>query len=111
MTLASMALLATSTIIFLGAASSAKAWALSDNSWAWLGLTLALYTVGNLIMLRLIRDMGMGIALSLSAVVQLIVVNIVALAFFGERLSGIQTAGLFLAVVAVAMITLGPARS
>lgn len=110
MTVTSIALLASSTVIFLGAASSAKAWALSANSVAWLGLTLALYTIGNLIMLRLIRDVGMGVALSLSAVVQLIAVNVVALAFFGERISGVQAMGLFLAVIAVAMITLGPTK-
>ncbi|MCO6392151.1 hypothetical protein GTW25_14045 [Aliihoeflea aestuarii] len=106
----STALLAASTIIFVSAASAAKAWTLSANNFAWLALTLVLYTVGNLIMLRLIRDVGMGVALSLSAVVQLVAVNLVALAFFGERVSGVQAAGLVLAVIAVAMITLGPAR-
>lgn len=110
MTQTSLALLATSTMIFVGAASSAKAWALSVNSIAWLLLTLALYTIGNLIMLRLIRDVGMGVALSLSAVVQLVAVNVVALAFFNERVSTVQAAGLALAVVAVAMITMSPTR-
>ncbi|MHB2264224.1 hypothetical protein [Aliihoeflea sp. PC F10.4] len=106
----STALLAASTLIFVSAASAAKAWTISTNNFAWLALTLVLYTVGNLIMLRLIRDVGMGVALSLSAVVQLVAVNLVALAFFGERVSGVQAAGLLLAIVAVAMITLGPAR-
>ncbi len=110
MTPVSAALLVTSTIAFICAASSAKAWALSENSLSWLALTLGLYTLGNLIMLRLIRDVGMGLALSLSAVVQLVAVNVVALAFFGERVSPVQAAGLVLAVVAVAMITLGPAK-
>lgn len=104
----SLVLLVASTLIFIGAASSAKAWALSSNSFAWLAFTLALYTIGNLIMLRLIRDIGMAVALSLSAVIQLIAVNVVALAFFGERVSPVQAAGLVLAVVAVAMITLRP---
>lgn len=106
----STALLAASTIIFVSAASAAKAWTLSANNLAWLALTLVLYTAGNLIMLRLIRDVGMGAALSLSAVVQLVAVNIVALTFFGERVSAVQAGGLALAIVAVAMITLGPAR-
>lgn len=110
MTVTSFALLASSTAIFVGAASTAKAWALSENSIAWLAATLVLYTIGNLIMLRLIRDVGMGAALSLSAVIQLIAVNVVALAFFGERVSMVQGFGLLLAIVAVAMITLGPAR-
>lgn len=108
MTPASIALLSASTVAFLAAASSAKAWALSQNSWFWLVLTLALYTLGNLIMLRLIRDVGMGIALSLSAIVQLVAVNVIALTVFGERLSPIQSAGIALAILAVAMITLSP---
>lgn len=110
MTFTNLALLASSTIVFIGAASSAKVWALSANSFAWLTLTLALYTAGNLIMLRLVRDVGMGVALSLSAVVQLVAVNVVALAFFGERLAPVQAIGLLLAIASVAMITLGPAR-
>lgn len=110
MTLASSLLLATSTLVFVGAASTAKAWALSANSMAWLVATLALYTIGNLIMLRLIRDLGMGVALSLSAVVQLVAVNLVAFAVFGERLSAIQSTGIVLAIISVAMITLFPAR-
>jgi small multidrug resistance pump len=93
-------------MIFVAAASSAKNWTLSDNNWLWLFLTLGLYTMGNLIMLRLIRDVGMGVALSLSAVVQLVAVNAVALLFFGEKVAPIQAMGLALAVVAVAMITL-----
>lgn len=110
MTFTSTLLLASSTMIFVGAASSAKAWALSANNIAWLALTLALYTLGNLIMLRLIRDVGMGIALSLSAVVQLVAVNLVALAFFGERLTGLQSIGVVLAIIAVALITLAPGQ-
>lgn len=108
MTPTSTLLIVASTITFVGAASAAKAWALSANSIAWLVLTLVLYTLGNLIMLRLIRDIGMGVALSLSAVVQLVAVNAVAFAFFGERVSAVQGAGLFLAVLAVTLITLGP---
>ena len=102
-------LLVSSTLAFVGAASFAKVWATSANSVAWLALTLTLYTVGNLIMLRLIREVGMGIALSLSAVVQLVAVNLVAVAVFGERLTGIQSAGVVLAIVSVAMITLSNA--
>lgn len=107
MTSINLALLGASTAAFLAAASSAKAWTLHPG-WFWLVVTLALYTLGNLIMLRLIRDFGMGIALSLSAVVQLVAVNVIALAVFGERLSPLQTAGIVLAIAAVALITLAP---
>ena len=110
MTGLSVFLLVSSTAIFVGAASSAKAWAISADSIAWLALTLALYAIGNLIMLRLIRDVGMGVALSLSAMVQLVAVNIMAFAIFGETVSAVQATGLVLAIIAVAMIVLGPAR-
>ncbi|MFE0013508.1 hypothetical protein ACFWXH_01590 [Mesorhizobium sp. NPDC059054] len=102
-----MAQLGVSTVIFLAAATAAKQWALAP-SLGKIAVTLALYTLGNLIMLKLIRDFGMSISLSLSAVIQLVAVNAVALAFFGERLTTIQAVGVALAIVAVALVTLGP---
>lgn len=102
-----IALLAVSSGLFIGAASAAKIWALSPDSRSWLAAVLLLYTLGNLVMLKLIRDLGMGVALSLSSVLQLLAVNLVAIFFFREELSGIQTMGLFLAIAAIAMITLG----
>ncbi|WP_448116969.1 hypothetical protein [Mesorhizobium amorphae] len=102
-----MAQLGVSTVIFLLAATAAKHWALAP-SFGKIAITLALYTLGNLIMLKLIRDFGMSISLSLSAVIQLVAVNAVALAFFGERLTVIQGVGVALAIVAVALVTLGP---
>ena len=59
-------------------------------------------------MLRLIRDFGMGVALSLSAVIQLVAVNLVAFVWFGERVDTIQGIGIIVAVVAVALVTMGP---
>ena len=40
--------------------------------------------------------------------IQLVSVNVVALAFFGERLNVLQATGMVLAIAAVALITLGP---
>ena len=97
-----------STVVFLFAATVAKHWALAP-SLAKILLALALYSLGNLIMLRLVRDFGMATAFSLSAVIQLVAVNVIALAFFGERLSMVQSGGIVLAILAVGMITLGPA--
>jgi len=37
-----------------------------------------------------------------------VAVNAIALVFFGERLNSLQAVGLVLAVVAVALVTLGP---
>lgn len=102
-----LAQLGVSTVIFLLAAMAAKQWGLAP-SLAKILLTLALYSAGNLIMLRLIREFGMSVSFSLSAVIQLVSVNVVALVFFGERLNALQATGVALAIAAVALITLGP---
>ena len=96
-----------STVMFLLAAMAAKQCGLAPSS-AKLLVTLALYTAGNLIMLRLVREFGMSVSFSLSAVIQLVAVNVVALAFFGERLNALQATGVVLAIAAIALITLGP---
>jgi multidrug transporter EmrE-like cation transporter len=96
-----------STGIFLVAAMVAKSWALAPSLGKLL-FTLLLYSAGNLIMLRLVREFGMSSAFSLSAVIQLVAVNVIALAWFGERLSFMQSSGVALAIVAVGLITLGP---
>ena len=99
--------LSISTVIFMLAASLAKSWALAPSMWK-LVVTLLLYTGGNLIMLRLVREFGMAAAFSLSAVIQLVAVTAIAFTFFGERMSAVQTLGIVLAIVAVCLITLGP---
>jgi hypothetical protein len=110
MSLVNASWLAAATAIFLVAASTGKMWAVGTYGRPLLILTLVLYTLGNLIMLRLIREVGMAAAFSLSAVGQLIAVNIVALAFFGERISVVQGVGIVLAILSIALITLWPAR-
>ena len=108
MTLSGFVQLCGATVVFLAAATMAKQWAIAPGI-GKLVVTLLLYSLGNLIMLRLVRDFGMATAFSLSAVIQLVAVNLIALAYFGERLGMVQGAGIALAVAAVAMITLGPA--
>src|SRR5579862_6452032 len=83
--------------IFLLAASSAKSWAVSP-SLAKITLTLALYPAGNLLMLRLVRFVGMSTAFSLSAVIQLVAINLVAILVFGERLGWIESIGVALGI-------------
>ena len=100
--------LALSTVIFLLAATVAKSWALAPGM-GKLVLTLLLYSAGNLVMLRLVREFGMASAFSLSAVIQLVAVNVIALSWFGERLSVMQGSGIALAILAVGLITFGPA--
>ena len=107
MTLAGLLQLGISTVIFVLAASAAKAWTVTPSHWRLL-LVLVLYTAGNLIMLRLIRSFGMGVALSLSAVIQLVAVNLVAFVWFGEKVSLLQGLGILAAIFAIGLITLGP---
>jgi multidrug transporter EmrE-like cation transporter len=102
-----LAQLVISTVIFLLAAIAAKQWGLAPSPGKIL-LTLALYTAGNLMMLRLVREFGMSVSFSLSAVIQLVAVNAVALVFFGERVNALQATGIVLAIAAVVLITLGP---
>lgn len=85
----------------------AKSWALTPSTFK-LVTTLLLYTGGNLIMLRLVREFGMAAAFSLSAVIQLVAVTVIAFTVFGERMTTVQNLGVVLAIFAVAMITLGP---
>lgn len=105
-----VAQLAVSTLVFLLAASAAKSWTLTPTL-GRIALTLALYTLGNLIMLRLIRVLGMSTAFSISSVIQLLAVNIIAIVVFGERLGRIEGIGVALAIISVALITLGPMLS
>ena len=108
MSLFGMLQLGLSTVIFLLAATMAKSWALAPGI-GKLVLTLLLYSAGNLVMLRLVREFGMASAFSLSAVIQLVAVNVIALSWFGERLSVMQGSGIALAILAVGLITFGPA--
>jgi glucose uptake protein len=89
--------------VFLGAASASRAYVANPIVLTLLG-ALALYTIGNLMMLKLMRETGMGIAISISAIGQLVLVNLVAMGVFGERPSGTQMAGIALGVVAMALI-------
>lgn len=107
MSAAALVQLGGATALFIAAASGGKVWALSPSALK-LAATLLLYTAGNLLMLRLIRQLGMATAFSVSAVLQLLAVNLVAVLWFGERVGRVEGAGLCLAVLAVALVTLGP---
>ena len=91
--------------IFVGAAACAKLHALTPG-WPYLVGVLALYTAGNLVVIRVVREVGLGLAMSVSTVAQLIVVNLLAVVVFRERLTGPQYLGVLLGVVAVALIGL-----
>jgi multidrug transporter EmrE-like cation transporter len=99
--------LCVATAIFIGAASSAKVWSLSP-SFGRVILTMVLYVIGNLLMMRLLRQIGMATAFSITAVLQLIAVNLVAIFVFGESVGLAQGTGIVLAIAGVALITFAP---
>lgn len=55
-------------------------------------------------MVRLMREGGMAVAISVSAVLQLVLANVAAFGLFGERPSGVQAAGIALGLVATVLI-------
>jgi len=67
-------------------------------------IALVLYTLGNLMMVRLMRESGMAVAISVSAVLQLVLASAVGLTIFGERPTMQQLAGVALGILAVALI-------
>jgi multidrug transporter EmrE-like cation transporter len=99
--------LCAATAIFIGAASSAKAWSISP-SFAGVVLTLALYVIGNLLMMRLLRQMGMATAFSVTSALQLVAINLVAIFVFGERVGLAGGTGIVMAIAGVVLITFAP---
>jgi small multidrug resistance pump len=92
--LASLWLLATIPV-FLAAASLSRLYVANSSFWALAGM-LTLYGIGNLMMVRLMRESGLAIAISASSIAQLVLVNLVAFLAFGERLPPLQLAGMAL---------------
>ena len=91
------------TAVFIGAATSSRAYVGTSNI-LFLLLSMAVYIVGNLMMLKLMREGGLGLAISLSAITQLLMINVIAFIFFGERLNLTQLAGVGLGVVAMGLM-------
>jgi len=63
-----------------------------------------LYCVGNLMMVKLMREGGLGLAISVSAIAQLLLINVIAFAVFGEKLTPQQLAGVGLGVAAMVLM-------
>ncbi|NKX43915.1 hypothetical protein [Roseicyclus persicicus] len=89
--------------VFLTASTALRAY-VSAPRIGLLLVALGLYTLGNLIMVRLMRETGMAVAISISAVLQLVLAAGVGMLLFGERPGMLQSAGLVLGIVAVALI-------
>jgi small multidrug resistance pump len=95
--------LAGAMAVFIAANSVLKTYAGSGYLPTLIG-ALALFCAGNLMMVRLMRESGLGVAIAVSSIVQLVVLGVVAYFVFGERPGGLQMAGMALGVVAVALI-------
>lgn len=91
------------TGIFLLAASALRGFVGQGQYWL-LFTSLALYIVGNLVMVRIMRESGMAVSIAITSVLQLVLATTVAVLFFAERPTGLQWGGIALGVVAVAMI-------
>ncbi len=98
-----LAYLAGSTAVFVAANATLKTYAAGGGPWVLVS-ALALFSVGNTLMVRVMQENGLGQAFALSAIFQLIAVLAVAFLWYGERPGGVHLAGLMLGVVAVAMI-------
>ena len=89
--------------VFLTAASASRAY-VAHPATPILLVALVLYTIGNLMMIRLMRESGMAVAISVSAIGQLLLVNLVAMTVYGERPGHLQLAGIALGAVAMILI-------
>jgi small multidrug resistance pump len=96
-------LLGVASAIFIAAASATRAYISSDN-WLWVALSLFLYCAGNLVMIRIMREGGLGLAISISAIAQLILVNVIALSVFNERMTNVQIGGVVLGILAMVLM-------
>ena len=97
--------LALAIAIFIIAASMSRLY-VSDGRVPILVLAMVLYTVGNLLMVRVMREIGLGAAVSLATFAQLVLVNLVAVMIFQERPAPLQTAGIVLGAVSMLLILL-----
>lgn len=95
--------LLTSTAVFVVANGVLKAYA-THGDWRVLAGALTLFCLGNLLYVQVLRASGLGVAVALSAIFQLLAITAMAVLVFGERPTGLQLAGMALGVVAVAMV-------
>jgi multidrug transporter EmrE-like cation transporter len=95
--------LAGSTGVFMVANSLLKTYAVKGGP-LMLIAALAAFCLGNWLMVRVMRENGLGLGLALSLVFQLVAITAIAWLFFGERPSALQLAGVVLGVVSIAMI-------
>jgi small multidrug resistance pump len=91
------------TAVFVAANAVLKVYAVKGGVPVLLG-ALALFCIGNFLMVQVMKANGLGLAIALSAIFQLVAISVMAILVFGERPTGLQLAGMALGCVAVAMI-------
>lgn len=95
--------LGAATAVFVAANAVLKVYAANGQLPVLIG-ALALFCVGNWLMVQVMRLNGLGLAIALSAIFHLVAISVMAIIVFGERPTGLQLAGMALGCVAVAMI-------
>jgi small multidrug resistance pump len=100
---ASLLWLAMAMAVFVLANSVLRGYAASAH-WPTLAGALLLFSLGNVMMVRLMRESGLALAISVSSVAQLVLISAVAFLWFDERPTPRQLAGMALGIVAVVLI-------
>jgi small multidrug resistance pump len=95
--------LSAATLVFVAANGVLKIYATKGQVPILIG-ALAMFCIGNWIMVQVMKANGLGLAIALSAIFQLVAISAMAIVVFGERPTGVQIAGMALGCVAVAMI-------
>jgi small multidrug resistance pump len=95
--------LGAATAVFVAANAVLKVYATKGALPVLVG-ALALFCLGNWLMVQVMRLNGLGLAIALSAIFQLVAISLMAVVVFGERPTGLQLAGMALGCMAVAMI-------
>lgn len=91
------------TAVFVGANAVLKVYAVKGGLPVLVG-ALALFCLGNFLMVQVMKANGLGLAIALSAIFQLVAISVMAIFVFGERPTGLQLAGMAVGCMAVAMI-------
>jgi small multidrug resistance pump len=95
--------LSAATCVFVAANAVLKVYATKGQLPVLIG-ALLLFCLGNFLMVQVMKANGLGLAIALSAIFQLVAISVMAIFVFGERPTSLQLAGMALGCVAVAMI-------
>lgn len=103
MTALSFLWLGAATAVFVAANGVLKVYAIKGQLSVLVG-ALVMFSVGNWLMVQVMRLSGLGLAIAVSSIVQLVAISVLAIFVFDERPTVLQLAGMALGVVAVGLI-------